>query len=139
MSARRVDDVWLGLDQTAEALGVSVRTVQNMARRGELERRQTGRRSQYSVVARNQKPPPGPAIASVAPVASFEALRSRLDELELGVEERMAELEQRIDELMTGLDSEQAEREELAGALQGAQEEVFELRDRIDEIEAQLV
>ncbi len=138
MRARRVDDGWLGLDQTAEVLGVSVRTVQNMARRGELERRQTGRRSQYSVVARNQ-PPPSAAIASVAPVASFEALRSRLDEIELSVEERMDELEQRIDELVTGLESEQAEREELAGALQGAQEEVFELRDRIDELEAQLV
>ena len=121
----QLDDAWHGLEQTAAVLGVSVRTVQNMAQRGDIFRRQVGRRSEYRA-----------PIAPVASVAPFEELQRRLEELEFAVEEQATEFEQRIDDLVNDLDSEQSERESLAEALQEVQEELIELKNRVDDLEA---
>ena len=135
---------WRGLAETAQTLGVSVRTVQNLAHRGELERRRVGRSSQYRLTdvrrptAGDTPGAPVAPVASVASVASVDVIEARLDELEWATQERIEELEGRIEELEAALEDQRSGTEELAQTLGEVRDDTGELRERMDEVEAQL-
>jgi len=84
---------WMSVDETATALGVSSRTLQNMANRRELKRRRVGRRSEYlvEVVGAEDAAESETAAAAMAAGASLVRLGTRLGELEArlgGLEKR---------------------------------------------------
>ncbi len=145
---------WLRPKEAAAELGCSLRTLQNMAKRGQVMRRREGRTTRYCVTGSGAVAPVAPNGTAEGVVSRFmevdryvaellralEMAREHVEELEERGSEAESDLEERGSEAESDLEERgreaQSALEERAEELDGAMQ--TEWSERRDELEAML-